>query len=104
MAVTKLTIETIRLLLHVAWADGEVAPEEYDYILRMARNAGMTEEDILSVDRALRDRDVLREPDFAFLKPFRTTVLEHVNSLIVADDKIAAEETNILHKIAVALL
>ena len=99
----KFTEETIRLLLYVAWADDDVAPEEYDYLLRMARNSGMGEAKVMSVDSALRDREVLREPDYAFLKPHRDEVLVHVRNLIEADNHIAPQETDILHKIASAL-
>lgn len=103
MTDSKFTQETIRLLLYVAWADDDVAPEEYDYLLRMARNAGLGEANVLSLDGALRDRSVLRRPDFEYLKPYRSEVLTHVQELIEADDRIAPQEMEILHKIASAL-
>ena len=103
MAGSRLTLETIRLLLVVAWADGEIAPEEYDYLLRMARNGGMSEEQVLSLDGAMRDRSTLRRPDLEYLKPYRTQVLAHVQALIAADEHVAPQETEILHKIAVLL-
>lgn len=96
----RLTIETLRLLLFVAWSDDDVAPEEYDFILRIARNAGLSDEDVLAVDAALRDRSALREPDMSVLKPHRDEVLAKVQELIAADEHIADEETDILVKIA----
>lgn len=103
MDSAELTIETIRLLLFVAWADDDIAPEEYDYLFRMARNAGMSDEDVLSLDAALRDRNVLHRPDIELLKPFRSEVLSHVRALIRVDNRIAAAESDILHKIAALL-
>lgn len=100
MDSAKLTIETLRLLLYVAWSDDDIAPEEYDYIFRMARNAALSAEDVLSLDAALRDRSRLAEPDMEVLKPFRHEVLAHVQALISSDDRIAPGETDILHKIA----
>jgi len=100
MSNFKLTLETMRLLLYVAWADDEIAPEEYDYLLRMGRNAGLGDEDVLSLDKALRDREALQRPDMEFLKPFRNEVLAHVRGMIRADNRIAPAETDILHKIA----
>ena len=99
----RLTIETVRLLLYVAWADNEIAPEEYDYLLRMTRNAGMSEADVMSLDAALRDREKLHQPDIAALNPHREEVLAKVRELIKADHHIAPEEDEILYKLASAL-
>jgi len=103
MDESKFTEETIRLLLYVAWADDDVAPEEYDYLLRMAQNAGLGTVAVAGLDRALRDRKSLSRPDIEFLKPYRDEVLAHVRALISADNHIAPAETDILHKIASAL-
>lgn len=100
MDSARLTVETIRLLLYVAWSDDDIAPEEYDYIFRMARNADLSDKDVLSLDGALRDRSKLSEPNIEVLKPFRAEVLAHVQALIAADDKIEQAETDILVKIA----
>lgn len=96
----RIIVETIRLLLHVAWSDDDIAPEEYDYIFRMARNAGLSDQDILALDAAMRDRSRLYEPNIEILKPHREDVLAHVQALISADDHIAQAETDILIKIA----
>jgi uncharacterized tellurite resistance protein B-like protein len=99
----RFTEETIRLLLYVAWADDDVTPEEYDYLLRMAQNGGLGTVAVAGLDQALRDRKSLSRPDIEFLKPYRDEVLTHVRALIRADDHIAPAETDILHKIASAL-
>ncbi len=100
---SKFTEETIRLLLYVAWADDDVAPEEYDYLLRMAQNAGLGTVALRALDEGVRDRKSLNRPDIAYLKPHRTEVLAHVQELIQADNHIAPAEPVILHKIASAL-
>ena len=99
----RLTEETIRLLLYVAWADDDIAPEEYDYLLRMAQNGGMGTVAVAGLDKAMRDRKSLSRPNIEFLKPYREEVLAHVRALIEADHHIAPAETDILHKIAAAL-
>jgi uncharacterized tellurite resistance protein B-like protein len=99
----RITVETIRLLLHVAWSDDDIAPEEYDYIFRMARNAGLSDKDIMALDAAMRDRSRLYEPNIEILKPHKDAVLAHVQALISADDVIDQKETDILVKIATLL-
>lgn len=99
----RITVETIRLLLHVAWSDDDIAPEEYDYIFRMARNAGLSDKDIMALDAAMRDRSRLYEPNIEILKPHREEVLAHVQALISVDDQIVQAETDILIKIATLL-
>ncbi len=103
MDSTRITVETIRLLLHVAWSDDDIAPEEYDYIFRMARNAGLADKDIMALDAAMRDRSRLYEPNMDILKPHKEQVLAHVQALISADDVIDQKETDILVKIATLL-
>ncbi len=100
MDSTQITVETIRLLLFVAWSDDDIAPEEYDYIYRIARSAGLPHKDVMALDAALRDRTRLYEPNMEILKPHREEVLAHVQELIGADDHIAQAETDILIKIA----
>ncbi|MCP4445961.1 MAG: TerB family tellurite resistance protein [Myxococcales bacterium] len=103
MSEKQLIQEIIRLLLYVAWADDEIAPEEYDYLLRLARDTGFSDLEVNSVDKAMRDRSSLRRPDIEMLKPHRSEVLSHVRKLIRADDHIALAEADILHKIAAEL-
>ncbi len=103
MSDSKFTEETLRLLLYVAWADDDVAPEEYDYLLRLAQNSGLGAVALRALDQGVRDRQNLHRPDINYLKPHRDEVLAHVRELIQADNHIAPAETDILHKIASAL-
>jgi len=98
-----LTIEAVRLLVWVAWSDGEIAPEEYDYLLRMARNHGLPEDELQALELAVRDKSKLVQPNVESLKPFRAEVLAEVKGLIEADDKVEPGELQILHRIAEAL-
>lgn len=99
----ELTIEAIRLLLYVAWSDHEIAPEEYDYILRMARNQHLPESEIEAFEAAVRDPTKLTKPNVEVLKPFRNEVLAEVQGLIEADDRVAPAEAEMLHRIATLL-
>ena len=95
----RLLVESVRLLLFVAWSDDDIAPEEYDFLLRKVRNAGFDADAIDSLDRALRDKSTLVQPDMEFLKPHHQTVLAEVRELVHADDRVAPEEITIMDKI-----
>ena len=69
----------------------------------MARRAGFSHTEIMALDARLRDGSSLHRPDLEVLKPHRAEVLGHVRALIEADNDIAPEELDILHKIASAL-
>lgn len=99
----ELTVATIRLLLHAAWADNSIAPEEYDFLYAMASRAGFSKEDIMSLDNGLRNRHLLHPPDLELLKSDRDNVLRQVQALIEADNLITTEEADFLHTIAAAL-
>ena len=54
---TSLPRECFELLTAVAWSDGALDPPEAEAILRAAREAGLTEEDLARVERATKDRE-----------------------------------------------
>ncbi len=95
-----LTVEALRLLIYVAWSDGEIAPEEYDYLLAMARKHRLPDEEIESLEASVRDPAKVIKPDLEALKPFRQEVLAEVQALISADDHIDDAELEMLHRIA----
>jgi hypothetical protein len=100
MDSSTLTIEALRLLVYVAWSDGDIAPEEYDYMLAMARKQRVPEDELDYLEAVVRDPSKVIKPNIELLKPFRDQVLEQVQALIMADDKVEDAELEMLHRIA----
>ena len=93
-------VQALRLLVYVAWSDGEIAPEEYDYLLAMARKQHVPDDELAYLEAVVRDPSKVVKPDIEMLKPFRAEVLEQVQGLIEADEHVAESEVDVLHRIA----
>lgn len=92
MEAERLNIETLKLLIQVAWADHEVAQREIDYIMTMAQQWGVSSEVTGSLERALRDDGRLPAPDIGFLRKYPEEVMRAVNEMIAIDDEIVEDE------------
>ena len=103
MDSSTLTIEALRLLVYVAWSDGDIAPEEYDYLLAMAKKQHVPQSELDYLEAVVRDPAKVVKPNIEVLKPFRSEVLEQVKALIMADDKVDEAEVEILHRVAALL-
>ena len=92
MEADRLNIETLKLLIQVAWADHEVEQREIDYIMTMAQQWGVSAEVTESLQRALRDEGRLPAPDIGFLRKYPDRVMQAVNDMIAIDDEIVEDE------------
>ena len=95
--------ELLKLLLQVAWADDDVAPEEADALLAFARKQGLSEDKLQVVGECLAGRAPLPPPNLGFLKPRRLEVMRAVKELLVSDLSVAEEEEAILAQISTLL-
>jgi len=91
--------EVIKLLVQVAWADQEVADAERSHIVGVARSAGLSDDEISEIERALSDQGTLEAPDFELLKRFRQDVKRAAMVLIRTDGHIADGEADVLASI-----
>lgn len=92
MHPSRLTLETLKLLVGIAWADHDVSIEEMNYILTIAERAGVGEQETESLRAALRDENQLPQPDLELLRQHREDVLRTVDLLINIDDQIVDDE------------
>ena len=95
--------ELVKLLVQVAWADHEVAPEEAEILLRFARQRGLPQHELDSLSGMLRGRTPLTPPNLGVLKNHRAEVIRAVKELLICDLSVAAEEEELLEQITVLL-
>lgn len=88
----RVGIETLKLLVEVAWADREIAEAETDYLLAMAEQAGASDAERTELRRELRDQGRLPAPDISLLREYRDQVLREVDQLIAVDHRIVDDE------------
>lgn len=99
----RLTIETLKLLVQVAWADHEIATEEYDYIMTLVQQTNATPEVVETLRRALVDEGRVPAPDFGLLRQHPDRVMNAVRDMIAIDNKIVEEEEAIAAQIEALL-
>lgn len=97
------TLELVKLLLQVVWADHEVAPAEAEALLAFARRSGLGETELGELTSMLSGRAPLAPPNLGLLKARRTEVLRAVKELLLVDLAIAEEEEDLLGQIAALL-
>ena len=96
-------LEVIKLLLQVAWADGEVAAEESEALVKYGEGVGLPEAHISELRTYLSGEAPLPPPNLGLLKNRRAEVLRVVAELLHSDLKVEAEEQEILEQIEMLL-
>ena len=95
--------ELVKLLVQVAWADGDVAPAEAQALIGYARRSGLSEAELSNLSAMLSGRAPLSPPNLALLKERRADVLCAVKELLLSDLEVAEEEERVLEQIAALL-
>lgn len=96
-------LEVIKLLLQVAWADEQMAPEEAAALLAQASDLGLAELHLKELETYLSGQEPLPPPNLALLKERRVEVLKAVKTMLQSDLKVAPEEDEILQQVALLL-
>jgi hypothetical protein len=96
-------IETLKLLVQVAWADHEVTDSEIEHVLSMAAQVGASEADTAMLRKSLADDCALPAPNLGLLREHREDVLKAVDVLIGIDDQIVDDERAAREQIAALL-
>jgi uncharacterized tellurite resistance protein B-like protein len=99
----KFSLEVVKLLLQVVWADGEVAAEEAEALHDYAVRAGVGRGEIEMLDAGLAGQSPLPAPNLGVLKGRRTEVLRAVQKLLVADERMHEDEEALLGEISALL-
>jgi uncharacterized tellurite resistance protein B-like protein len=96
-------LEVVKLLLQVAWADHDVAPEEAEAVMQRAREIPLSETHVQEFATYLRGEAPLPPPNLGLLRTRRAEVLKHVKRMLEADLHVADEESEILEQISTLL-
>ena len=91
-------VEILRCLVHVAFADGRVSPEEAFAILETARQRGLPAGEIAALEAALSGRAPLPALDLEYLREHRARVLE-VARVFAAGDGLVSAEVRVLEQL-----
>lgn len=95
--------ELLKLLLQLAWADDDVAPEEQAALLAYARKHALTSEQVELLEACLAGKAPLPPPNLGFLKERRLDVLRAARELLTSDQTITEEEEAVLAQISALL-
>ncbi len=102
-AQPEFCFELVKLLLQVAWADDDVAPEEAAALLAFGRKSQFTAEQLELVSACLAGTTPIPPPNLGILKARRVDVLRAAKNLIVSDLRVGAAEEAILEQISALL-
>ena len=97
---SQIGLETLKLLVQVAWADHEVAEEESAYILSLARQLDANSDELQSLERALADEGRLPAPNLTMLRGHYNDVMSSIDQLIHIDHKIVNDERAVRDAVA----
>lgn len=95
----RLTHELLKLLVQLAWADDEVAPEESDHILFIARAADLEPASLTELESALTGRGKAPVPDLGLLRQHRDEALSAAKVLLMVDQRMDDSESELLDQL-----
>ena len=96
-------LEVLKLLLNVAWVDGEVDQQEAQMVMGLGRSWGVPEMSLRALMDDLKVGKKPGEPDWVLLKTRADDAITAARALVLADGKVKPEESALLKKV-VALL
>lgn len=100
MQAHQIDLETLKLLIQVAWADHEVAAQEADYILFLAKQMQARDDEIKSLRQALSDEGRLPAPNLDMLRGHYVHVMRSIDQLISIDNQIVDDERAVRDAVA----
>ncbi len=95
--------EVIKLLLQVAWADHEVAPEEAQALRDFAKSSAVSDADYATLEACLAGSERLPLPNLGMLREQRIDVLRTVRQFLKADPRVHEEEEALLEELTAVL-
>jgi uncharacterized tellurite resistance protein B-like protein len=95
--------EVIKLLLQVAWADHEVAPEEAQALRDLAKNSQVSDADQATLEGCLAGTERLPLPNLGLLREQRIEVLRMARQFLKADARVHEEEEALLEELTAVL-
>ncbi|MEW5741971.1 MAG: TerB family tellurite resistance protein [Myxococcota bacterium] len=99
----RFNLEVLKLLLHVAWVDGEVEQHEANMLLGLGRSWSVPEAALQQLMEGVKAGQRPAEPDYGLLRQRSDDALQAARALVLSDGKVKAEETALLKKVQAAL-
>lgn len=96
----RFNVEVLKLLLQVAWADGNVDEREALALIGLGRSWSVPESELKVLRERLEKGDPLPQPDMAVLKTRPDDVLVAVRAMVFADGKLDRDEGEMVKQIA----
>ncbi len=96
-------IEVLKLMLQLAWSDGQLDVQEVGTILGSARSWGVPESEVAALKKLLDSNGTPPAPDLALLRGRSDEVFEAARALIASDGKLQAGEKEMLEELRVIL-
>jgi len=92
----RLEMEIIKLLMQVAWADGEIDEGEAQPIFDHARRLGLSQKASDVLWECLRGARKLPAPDLGYLRQHAELAYELAEELVHADGRVSEDEVDVL--------
>lgn len=99
----RFNLEVVKLLLKLAWVDGEIDAHEKNLILGAARSWLVPEPELKQLMGRLEQGAPLPEPDLELLKTRADDVMTSARALVLSDGKVKKEESALLKQLAASL-
>ncbi len=99
----RFNLEVLKLLLTVAWVDGEVDQHEANMVLGLGRSWVVPEAELQQLMQSIKAGQPPSDPDYALLRPRADEALQAARALMLADGKAKSEEIALLKKVKAAL-
>ena len=99
----QIQIETLKLLVQIAWANKHLSSKEANYILDLARQVEAKDEELHYLRNTLADAGHLPAPNLELLRGHYADVMQSIDQLIHIDNLIVDDERAVRDAIALAL-
>ncbi|MDP1826989.1 MAG: TerB family tellurite resistance protein [Archangium sp.] len=96
-------LEVLRLLLFVAWVDGEVDQHEAQMVMSLGRSWTVPEDALQALMADVKAGKKPGEPDWALLKTRSDDAITAARALVLSDGKVKAEESALLKRLVASL-
>ena len=96
-------LEVLKLLLFVAWVDGEVDQREAQMVMGLGRSWSVPELALKALMDDMKAGKKPGEPDWALLKTRADDAVSAARALVLADGKVKPEESALLKRVVASL-
>jgi tellurite resistance protein len=96
-------LEVLRLLVFVAWVDGEPDQQEAQMVLSLGRSWSVPEPELQALLEDVKAARKPGEPDWTLLKTRSDDAIMAARAVVLADGKVKPEESALLKRVVASL-